>query len=100
MMGEYESGSRAPTEATVRKLLRVLEVPDHDPQAAKILETFSPKGLPADQYDKLVNAMVALVLRLDGRPKTEVLELSARNDVLAVMRQTIGGPDGDGNAKK
>lgn len=100
MMGEYESGSRTPTEAAVRKLLRVLEVPDEDPQAVRILETFSSKGLPADQYDKLLNAMVSLVLRLDGRPRTEVLELSARNDVLAVMRQTIGGPDGDGNAKK
>lgn len=102
MVGEYEAGTRVPTEATIRRLLRVLDVPDHDPQAARVLDAINPtaKGLPEEQYGKLVDAMVELVLRLDGRPRTDVLVLNARNDVMAVMRQTIGGPNGDGNAKK
>ena len=98
MIGEYESGARVPTEATVLRMLQVLEVPAHSPQAAKIMEVLNPReGLTQDQYWGLVDAMVELVLKADGRPRTDVLVLNARNDVLATLRRTIGGPRGGGD---
>ena len=108
VLREYESGERVPTEPTVYRLLATLGVPEMDPRAAKIVAlTRSSRDLPvlrgelsAPKYDALVDAMTNLVLKLDGRPITKVLELNARNEVLAVMRRVIGGQDGGSDAQE
>jgi transcriptional regulator with XRE-family HTH domain len=101
MLGEYEAGSRVPTEATVLRILQVLEVPPQSPQAVQIMDVINPRvGLTVGQYREFVDAMVELVLKTDGRPRTEVLVLNARNDVLAIMRRTIGETDGGSDAQK
>lgn len=101
MLGEYEAGSRVPTEAAVLRILQVLEVPPQSPQAVQIMDVINPRvGLTVGQHREFVDAMVELVLRTDGRPRTEVLVLNARNDVLAIMRRTIGEPDGGSDAQK
>lgn len=101
MLGEYEAGTRVPTETAVLRILQVLDIPAHDPQAVQIMDALNPRGgLTPEQYRGLVDAMVELVLKTDGRPRTDVLVLTARNDVLAILRRTIGEPHGGGDAQE
>lgn len=104
LLREYESGERVPTEQTTMRLLSVLGVPDDDPRAIRLMIAVRKskglptlqEGLPASTQHKLTEALVDLIIRLDGRPRTELLELSTRNEVDTVLRRVLGAKNGDG----
>lgn len=104
LLREYESGERVPTEQTAMRLLSVLGVPDDDPRAIRLMIAVRKskglptlqEGLPASTQHKLTEALVDLIIRLDGRPRTELLELSTRNEVDTVLRRVLGAKNGDG----
>lgn len=101
ILREYESGERVPTEHTVQRLLAVMAIPETDPEYKKIIKlarvarTKGMDGMDPSLHEAFVDEISRLVLRLDGRPVTELLELNARNEALAVMRRVIGDRDGD-----
>lgn len=104
LLREYESGERVPTEQTTMRLLSVLGVPDDDPRAIRLMIAVRKskglptlqEGLPASTQHKLTEALVDLIIRLDGRPRTELLELSTRNEVDTVLRRVLGAKNGNG----
>lgn len=104
LLKEYEAGERLPTEQTLSRLLRAIGVPETDPRAIRLTTeirrskglALPQDGMPAGVESRLTEALVDLIIRLDGRPRTELLELSTRNEVEAVLRRVLGDKDGEG----